>query len=111
MNGAPPAMPVSDAIRNVSTNPSAVDTWKRVKLTMLAYTPRPSRTADTMVAKLSSVRTMRGGFLGHLRPGHAHRDADVGLAQGGRVVDAVAGHGDHLAACLQHPDDPDLVAR
>ena len=36
VNGAPPAMPVSEATRNVSTKPSAVDTWKRVNLTMLA---------------------------------------------------------------------------
>ncbi len=33
------------------------------------------------------------GFLGHVRAGDAHGHADVSLAQGRRVVDAVAGHG------------------
>ena len=39
-------------------------------------------------------------------PGHptrADRDADVGLRQRGRVVDAVADHGDRRAAPLQRP--------
>ena len=36
VNGAPPAMPVTDATRKVSTKPSAVDSWNRVNLTMLS---------------------------------------------------------------------------
>ena len=40
------------------------------------------------------------GFLGHLGAGDAHGDADVGLLQRGRVVDAVAGHRDDVALAL-----------
>ena len=39
----------------------------------------------------------------------AHRDADVGALQRRRIVDAVAGHRDELAARLQRLDDPDLL--
>ena len=42
-------------------------------------------------------------------PGLAHRDADVGLAQGRRVVHPVAGHRDHLTALLQGARDPELL--
>jgi hypothetical protein len=36
VNGAPPAMPMSDATRKVITKPSEVDSWNRTKLTMLS---------------------------------------------------------------------------
>lgn len=36
VNGAPPAMPVTDATRKVSTKPSAVDSWNRANFTMLS---------------------------------------------------------------------------
>ena len=52
-----------------------------------------------------------GRLLGHLRPLDAHRHADVGLLQGRRVVDAVAGHGDDLAAPLEGLDELQLVLR
>ena len=55
---------------------------------------RPSSTALTMVAKLSSVRIMGCGFLGGLGAGDAHGDADVGRLERGRIADAVARHGD-----------------
>ncbi len=42
-------------------------------------------------------------------PVDPHGDADVRLLQRGRVVDAVAGHRDDLAARLQGVDDPQLV--
>ena len=38
-----------------------------------------------------------------------HGDADVGLLERGRVVDAVARHADREAALLQHVDDRELV--
>ena len=41
-----------------------------------------------------------GGLLGDLGAGDAHRDADVGGLQRGRVVDAVAGHRDDVALLL-----------
>jgi hypothetical protein len=36
VKGAPPATPVIDAARKVMTNPSAVDSWRRVNFTMLS---------------------------------------------------------------------------
>ena len=38
------------------------------------------------------------GVLGDLGAAEAHRDADVGLLERGRVVDAVAGHRDDMVA-------------
>ena len=51
------------------------------------------------------------GLLGGLRALTAHGDADIGLLQRGRVVDAVAGHGHHRADRLQGSHDPQLVLR
>ena len=50
-----------------------------------------------------------GGFLRRLGALDAHRDADVGARQRGRVVDAVAGHRHDLAVGLQRAHDADLV--
>ena len=52
-----------------------------------------------------------GDVAGDVGAAHAHGHADVGGAQRGRVVDPVAGHGDHLAVALQGPDDMVLVSR
>ena len=49
-----------------------------------------------------------GRLLGDLAAG-AHRDADVGLLDGGGVVDGVARHGDHQALLLHELDEPELV--
>eukprot|EP00053_Salpingoeca_punica_P015069 m.137833 g.137833 ORF g.137833 m.137833 type:complete len:1067 (-) comp16613_c0_seq1:133-3333(-) len=49
-----------------------------------------------------------GGALGDRGAG-AHGHADVGLLQGGGVVDTVAGHGDNLGLVLQVADDATLV--
>ena len=48
------------------------------------------------------------GFFGGLRAG-VHGDADVGLGERGRVVGAVAGHGDQLAFGLFALDEVHLV--
>ena len=50
-----------------------------------------------------------GGLAAHVGADLAHRDADVGLLERRRVVDAVAGHGDDLAAALERVDDAQLV--
>ena len=42
----------------------------------------------------------RGRLARDVGAAHAHRHADIGLAQRGRVVDAVAGHGDDVAGRL-----------
>ena len=44
-------------------------------------------------------------------PGAAHRDADVGVAQRGGVVDAVPGDRDDLAVVLEPLDKAQLVRR
>ena len=66
---------------------------------------RPS----TMLAKLSSSRTMSDGFACDVGPREAHRDADIGGPQRRRVVHAVAGHGDDLALALKRCDDAQLL--
>ena len=48
-------------------------------------------------------------LLGHLGAATAHGHADVGVLERRRVVDAVAGHGDHLATLAQHPHEQHLV--
>ena len=50
-----------------------------------------------------------GRLLRHVGAGDAHRHADVGGLQRGRIVHAVAGHGDDRAARLQRLDDAQLV--
>src|SRR5699024_127521 len=49
-----------------------------------------------------------GGLDGDVGAG-AHGQAEVGLGEGGGVVDAVADHRDDLALGLQAGDDVDLV--
>ncbi len=50
-----------------------------------------------------------GGFLAHIGTGNAHGDADVGLLERRRVVDAVAGHRHDFAAVLPGVHDAELV--
>ena len=52
-----------------------------------------------------------GRLAGDLGARGSHRDADVGRAQGGSVVDAVAGHRHDVPARLQGDGDPELVLR
>src|SRR5699024_3423563 len=52
-----------------------------------------------------------GGFFGNFGAGNAHGDADVCIFEGGRVVDAVAGDGDHVALGLQFFDDAHFQQR
>ncbi len=83
----------------------------RTNLRMLSKMRRPSRTAWTMVAKLSSSSIMCAGLARHVGAALAHGDADVRHLQRRRVVDAVAGHGDELALVLQRLHDLDLLFR
>ena len=50
----------------------------------------------------------RRGLAGHVRAGPAHRDADVGAAQGRGVVDPVAGHRHDVALGLKGVGDAQL---
>ena len=52
-----------------------------------------------------------GGVFGDVRPRDAHGDADIRAADTGRVVDAVARHGDDFARRLQPLHDQALVPR
>ncbi len=45
------------------------------------------------------------GFLGNIRAGNTHRDADIRFFQGGGIIDTVAGHRDHIAKLLERGDD------
>ena len=51
------------APRNETMKPNRQPIWKRMYLTRLSYSPRPSSTALTMVAKLSSVRIITAASL------------------------------------------------
>lgn len=51
----------------------------------------------------------RGSLARNVRAAFAHGDADVGLAQRRRVVDAVSGHGHHFAFRLVGPHEVELL--
>ncbi len=53
----------------------------------------------------------RRRLAGDVGPTPAHRHADVGGLERGRVVDPVAGHRNDRAAGLQGLDDPQLLFR
>ena len=76
---------------------------------MLLKMPRPSSTAATIDAKLSSVSVMAAASLTDVRSGDSHGDADVGLLERGRIVHAVAGHRHDVTSLLQRRDDTQLV--
>ena len=52
-----------------------------------------------------------GGAFGYIGAGNPHSAADVSGLEGGRVVDAVSGHGHHGSPGLERLDDPHLVLR
>ena len=64
---------------------------------MLSNVARPSSTASTMCAKLSSSSTRSAASRATSVPDDPHRHADVRLAERRSVVDAVAGHRDDVA--------------
>ena len=70
---------------------------------------RPSSTAATIDGEVVVGQHDVGRFLGDVGAGDAHRHADVGGLQRGRVVHAVAGHGDDRAVRLQRLHDAQLV--
>ena len=76
---------------------------------MLAKIARPSSTAATIVAKLSSASTMSAASLETSVPVMPMATPMSAVFERGRVVDAVAGHRDDGAAALQRLDDAQLV--
>ena len=70
---------------------------------------RPSSTASTIVAKLSSVSTMSAASLVTSVPVIPMAMPMSAALTAGRVVDAVARHRDHVAAGLPRVDDLQLV--
>ena len=71
--------------------------------------PRPSLTASTMVAKLSSVSVMSAAPFATSVPVMPIAQPMSAAFSGGRVVDAVARHRDDLTLLLPCLDDADLV--
>jgi hypothetical protein len=61
-----------------------------------------------MVAKFVVGEHHGGRLPRHVGAGCAHGYADVGAAQGGRVVDAVAGHGHHVPLGAKRVGDTQL---
>jgi hypothetical protein len=102
--------PRKGARKMVQISPELLVIVYLMNLRMLSKMRRPSRTACTMVAKLSSSSTMcAASRRRRCRP--AHRHADVGRLQRRRIVHAVAGHGGEFAGRLQRADDADLLLR
>ena len=64
-----------------------------------------------MVAKVVVEQHQAGGFAGHVGAALAHDHANVCTLEGWRVVHAVSGHGDELAARLQGLHDTDFLRR
>ncbi len=52
-----------------------------------------------------------GSFFGHVGPGDAHGDSNVGSLEGRGVVDSVAGHRHDLVVALQGIHNPHFVFR
>ena len=76
---------------------------------MLSKIARPSSTACDDRREVVVGQDHVGGLAGDVGARLAHRDADVGGLERGRVVDAVAGHRDDLAHRLQRLRDAHLV--
>ena len=76
---------------------------------MLSKMPRPSRTAATMLAKLSSARTMSDASRVTSVPVRPMAMPMCASRSAGRVVDAVAGHRHDRAPRLPVAHDAQLV--
>ena len=74
----------------------------------LPMTRRPSASTSGRCENLPVEQDELGDGLGGLRA-VAHGDADVGVLEGERVVDAVAGHRDDVAVGLQGVDEGALL--
>src|SRR5262245_16578473 len=78
-------------------------------LMMLPKVRRPSITPSSRISRLFSSRMMSADSLAMST--RIHRDADVGLAQGGRVIDAVTEKAHCMSPALQRLDDARLLRR
>ena len=92
-------------------SPPLVGRMNRIDFCRLSWTVRPSSTAASIEAKLSSASTMATASLATSVPRCAHGHADVRPLERRRVVDAVAGHGDDCASALQCLDEAQLLLR
>ena len=81
----------------------------RMYLRMFAKTLRPSRMPSSSTIRLFSSR-MRSADSLAMSAAESTEMPDVGRAQGGPVVDAVAEEAHHVALALQRGDDPLLVS-
>ena len=77
---------------------------------MFRIVARLNRRARTMPRRSPFTSVTPGAFDRDVRAG-AHGDADIGLRQRGRIVDAVAGHRDAFAPRLQRLDDRGFLIR
>ena len=66
---------------------------------MLPMVARASLTRAHHAAQIAFEQRQPGALHGDIGAG-AHGDADIGLGEGRRVVDAVSGHGDERALAL-----------
>ena len=76
---------------------------------MLAKIDRPFLDRSHDRGKVVVGQDHVGGFFGDIGAGDAHGHADVGSLERRGIVDAVAGHRDHLPVGLERLDDAQLV--
>ena len=95
------ATPAKMAARMTSPSPRLVGSVQAMNLVRLSKTPRPSSTAASMEAKLSSVSTMSAASLATSVPVMPMATPMSAWRERRGVVDAVAGHGHHVALALQ----------
>ena len=77
---------------------------------MVVRVRRARRIASTAAAQIAAHQGQVAG-LDRDVGARSHRQPEIGLGEGGGIVDAVADHGDHSAFTLQTCDRVDLVAR
>ena len=101
----------SAVVKTIETSLMLHESRNRMNLRRLSKTTRPSCTASNDRGEVVVGKHHVGGLAGDVGPDLAHRDADVGALERGRIVDAVAGHRDDLAPALERVDDAQLVLR
>ena len=74
-------------------------------LQVFLYVSRPCSTARTLVQSCRRRGPSSGGVLVPFSTSFSHGHTNIGALQRRRVIDAVAGYGNHLAASFSDFDD------
>ena len=91
---------MNDAAKTVTSSPALDDSRKKMNFWMLRQMARPSRTASTIVAKLSSARTMSAAWRATSVPSFPIATPMCASRRAGRVVHPVARHRHDVTGAL-----------